>query len=419
MFVPSEIIVVRSVLEDPVTRRVLAGCPGVPVRIVESNCPAEITRASRILCQAKTLADRIDAGKRVLALVSTPPAVELFEMPDPRVGCPHFLKLVLAGNGCPHRCAWCFLRATYRGLAPYLAVHVPMDDVLHRLRRHLRRARTPLILNIGELQDGLALEHLTGGLQRLIPFFAESENGFLFCLTKCDTDEPILGLPHRGHTILAWSVNAHEVSAAFEIGAPSFDQRLQAAHRAQAAGYRIRLRLDPVVPVPHWQHLYADAIRRIFAEITPELITIGTLRFEETFYKNRRALLGKGPTATHLLAEMEKMMPMLPPMMVPGGARRKDGSPKAKLSTGKHSYRPSIRIEIFRFVISEIRKHFDGPVALCKETIDVWQAVGLDPRRCACVCQYEEANLLRQIDAQLPGAHMAHGTAVQPRTRSS
>jgi len=76
-----------------------------------------------------------------------------------------------------------------------------------------------------------------------------------------------------------------------------------------------------------------------------------------------------------------------------------------KTSIGKFSYSPDLRVEIFRFAISEIRKHFDGPIALCKETVDVWRAVGLDPRRCACVCQYEEADLLQRAtdaDRTLP-----------------
>jgi len=54
---------------------------------------------------------------------------------------------------------------------------------------------------------------------------------------------------------------------------------------------------------------------------------------------------------------------------------------------------------MFSFVISEIRKYFDGPIALCKEIPRLWSMVGLDPRYCRCVCQYEAANLLNSDES--------------------
>jgi len=168
------------------------------------------------------------------------------------------------------------------------------------------------------------------------------------------------------------------------------------ARRAQEAGYPVRVLLDPIVLLPGWQRMYADMIGRIFTEIAPQRITLGTLRFKEQFYKNREALVGQEEAGLRLLTEMKQMVPMLPPMEVPTGKRGKDGRPQMKTSVGKYSYPEAIRVEIFRFAISEIRKHFAGPVALCKETVDIWRGVGLDPGRCACVCQYDTADLLRR-----------------------
>ena len=393
----SELVVVREVLDEPVTRRIIERCPGIPVRIAETSRPRDIKAASRILSCAAALAERIAAGKHVLVLVpTTSNVVGEFEMADPRMGCPHFPKLVTVSNGCPFQCSWCFLKATYRSLFPFMAVHVRYDKILKKILRHVGGTSTSVIFNMGELQDGLALEHLTGAAQVLIPFFGRLPNAFLFMLTKSDDVEPVLGLSHNGHTILAWSLNTAEVSHQFEIGAPSFERRLAAARRAQEAGYPIRVRLDPIVLLPGWQRMYADTIGRIFTEIAPQRITLGTLRFEEQFYKNREALVGQEETGLRLLTEMKQMAPMLPPMEVPTGKRDKYGRPQMKTSVGKYSYPEALRVEIFRFAISEIRKHFAGPVALCKETVDVWRAVGLDPRRCACVCQYDAADLLRR-----------------------
>ena len=106
----------------------------------------------------------------------------------------------------------------------------------------------PVIFNSGEMADSLALEHLIGAGQKFIPWFGASDNGYLFMLTKSDNVDEILDLPHNGHTIVAWSMNNESVSRKFEIGAPPFIRRLNAAHKVQDAGYPVRIRLDPIVP---------------------------------------------------------------------------------------------------------------------------------------------------------------------------
>jgi len=396
MYRPDEIVVNKDVLDDPITQHILECCASVPVRIVKTNLSNDIIAASELLSSASSMADRIAAGKRVLALVTTVGDIDLFEMPDPRMGCPHFMKLVTASNGCPFRCSWCFLRGTYRARQPYMAVHVRYDKLLERILCILRRSSETVLFNMGELQDGLALEHLICAAQTLIPFFGDLPNGRLFLLTKSDNVDAILRLRHGGHTTVAWSLNAPEVSREFEIGAPSFEQRIRAAQRVQEAGYPLRLRLDPIVPLPGWRELYASTIQEIFRRFTPERITLGTLRFEEEWYRNRCKHLNPQSPGCRLLDEMAQMEPMLPPMEVPTGQKDKQGRPKTKVSVGKHSYPESLRVEIFRFAIDEIRRHFDGPIALCKETVPVWQAVGLDPHRCQCVCQYGRADIVRQ-----------------------
>jgi spore photoproduct lyase len=363
--------------------------------------PGAIKAASQCLGGELSLVESIAAGKRVLALVSSAGVVDEFIMRDPRMGCPRFLTLAVVSNGCPFRCAWCFLRGTYRGLFPYMAVHVRYEKIKAEIARLVAKSAGVVLVNGGELQDGLGLEHLTGAAQAFIPFFADLPNARLFLLTKSDNVDPILGLPHNGHTILGWSMNAPAISRMFEIGAPSFERRLAAARRAQQAGYPIRIRLDPIVPVSGWERIYADAIERIFTEIVPQRITLGTLRFEEQFYKNRQALIGQEESGSHLLAEMDRMVPMLPPMEVPAGKRGGDGRPQMKTSVGKYSYPETLRVKIFRFAISEIRKHFTGPVALCKETASAWAGVGLDPHRCQCVCQFDVADLSRPVPVGL------------------
>ncbi|MCD6582275.1 MAG: hypothetical protein J7K90_10770, partial [Desulfuromusa sp.] len=59
----------------------------------------------------------------------------------------------------------------------------------------------------------------------------------------------------------------------------------------------------------------------------------------------------------------------------------------------KYSFSDEKRVEIFDFSINEIRKFSDCRIALCKESADVWNRVGLELSRCSCVCQLDYADM--------------------------
>ena len=215
--------------------------------------------------------DKVLLGKQVVYIAPAKDAVDTFTMPDDRMVCPHFERLKLASNGCFYQCDWCYLKLTYRAAFPFITVRVQYDRIKEQLQKRLSASEKPIIFNSGELADSLSMEHLTRAGQEFIPWFGQSENGYLYMLTKSDNVNEILGLPHNGHSIITWSINNEEVSRKFEIGAPSFERRLQAARKVQEAGYRIRIRLDPIVPIPDWQTAYANTIRTIFENVIPKV----------------------------------------------------------------------------------------------------------------------------------------------------
>jgi len=379
---PQEIILNARVKDDPVTEHVLRSCRGVPVRYVEDGKANTIINASETLRDAKTMLDKILAGKKILYISPAGnDVVDVFTMPDDRMMCPHFDRLKLASNGCFYQCDWCYLKLTYRAAFPFITIKAGYDRIKQHLARRIKAAGGPVIFNSGEMADSLALDHLTRAGREFIPWFGRSENGYLFMLTKSDNVDDILDLPHNGHTIIAWSMNNAAVSKKYEIGAPSFRRRLAAAKKVQEAGYPLRIRLDPILPFDGWKEAYADTIQEIFSEISPERVTLGTLRFEKGFYNMRHSIFTTGPDLPQLMEDME---PMFSPKVFPGNKH-----PKA----GKYSFSEEKRSEIFRFALNEIRKYSDCRVALCKESANVWENVGLDLSRCSCVCQLDYAEM--------------------------
>jgi len=383
MWQPKEIIVNVKVKNDPGTKRILNMCDGVPVKYVKNGKAKTIINASDILRTAgNTMLEKINAGKQVLYIA--PPGtglVDQFQMPDDRMLCPHFDRLRFGSNACPFLCDWCFLKLTYRAAFPFMTVYVGYQIIEKQLEKRLNQTTDPVIFNSGELGDSLAFEHLTGAAQHFIPWFAESDNGYLFMLTKSTSVDQILDLDHKGRTIIAWSINNEKISRKFEIGAPTFSQRLAAAEKVQNAGYPLRIRLDPIVPFEGYQPEYSKTIKHIFEKVSPERITLGTLRFEPGFYNIRHNIFNTGTILPEMLG---KMVPMFQPKLFSG---------KKRLKSGKYSFPEAQRIEIFNFAINEIRKYSDCKIALCKESAVVWQNTGLEPSRCSCVCQLDYADM--------------------------
>jgi spore photoproduct lyase len=149
----------------------------------------------------------------------------------------------------------------------------------------------------------------------------------------------------------------------------------------QVYDYPVRIRLDPIVPFDGWQRAYTETIRRIFEKVSPERITLGTLRFEKGFYNMRNIIF---TTGSELPSMLETMNPMFPPKKFDGFQ-----SPKS----GKYSFSDDKRAEIFSYIICQIRKFSDCKIALCKESAVLWKRVGLDLSRCSCVCQLEYADM--------------------------
>ncbi|MCD4718846.1 MAG: hypothetical protein K8S13_03175 [Desulfobacula sp.] len=144
---------------------------------------------------------------------------------------------------------------------------------------------------------------------------------------------------------------------------------------------RLRIRLDPIVPFKGWKEAYAETIKLIFDKIAPERITIGTLRFEKGFYGMKNTIFTTGPFLPKILGQMG---PMFEPKLFEGSK-----TPKA----GKYSFSEKKRIQIFKFVIEEIRKYSDCKIALCKESDNVWNDTGLELSKYSCVCQLDYADM--------------------------
>jgi spore photoproduct lyase len=289
------------------------------------------------------------AGKRTLVLGEIGAAVR--RSAERGNSCPDYWHFTTHGF-CPYDCAYCYLAgSTGVFFAPTLRVYVNVDEVLDAIDRRARRMAEPTAFYLGKLQDALALDPLTGFARELVPFFAAHETARLTLLTKSAEVENLLGLDHAGHAALAWSLNAPEVAAALEHGAPPVAERLAAMQRCAGAGYPVRAIVMPMVPVDGWRAAYGPFVAELVATVPLQRLTLGGICSYPTARGLMEARLSPANAVSGALS----------------GRRSADG---------RLRYPAETRVALYRCAVEAARAIRPGlPIALCLEEREVVEAV--------------------------------------------
>jgi len=305
--------------------------------------------------------EKVRAERGVLLLRErTSPFIEQFKHPIGR--CAKFYKLT-AYNNCNFWCEYCYLYLTFR--TQPVSTHFINYEKMYDEIIKFDRSKTPKplrVLNLGELGDPLAIDHITGFASQIIPFMPEHAPGTrLLFLTKSDCVDEILPLNHGSQSIISFSVNTDAVFQQLEHRTASPDSRLIAAAKVQKAGYEVRLRIDPIIFYSLWEGDYIALIDKIFEYVQPARITIGEYRPSN----------GLG---SHISARF------------PESALLKVN--KSLIREGKKlRYPKNLRVKMFGTIIDAIKKHKnDIDIALCKEQPEIWKALGLGMKGLSCNC---------------------------------
>jgi len=272
--------------------------------------------------------------------------------------CPHFMLLAWA-NGCHYNCSWCYLKGTFRfyGQKPDGRVQIKFKD-RERIRKVLQpflatRDLPPEIINTGELSDSLMQEGEDPFSVWLMNQFVGGKHKILF-LSKSINVRHFLENDWQKNAILSWSVNASKVAERWEKYAPPVEQRLGAAKLVVDAGYEVRLRIDPMVPVSDWRRAYTELIEDIFKLFEPERVTLGCLR---------------GLTTTIMYAKDKSWVKYL----------------TEKSNWGK---KPpfSQRHVMYSHIINNLREKGLQKYGICKDTLAMWKALQMKPTKIKCNC---------------------------------
>ncbi|MBA7709487.1 hypothetical protein ES703_118405 [subsurface metagenome] len=299
----------------------------------------------------KILVERVNDGSIIKRFDKTP-----YPEKPTDVVCPHFLELKWA-YGCPFDCSWCYLKGTFRfrpeGIKPAFK---PIEKVKLHTEAFIDQVDTPEILNTGEIADSLMKEGKNSPFSKfIIPMFETQSKHKVLFVTKSTNIKNLLDMPSKKQVIMSFSLNAETVAKKWEKKAPSVNRRLEAARKLEEAGYEIRIRIDPIVPIENWQEHYLHLLDEIFSSFKPTRITLGSLRGLQSTINGT-----KDRSWVHFLKESSNW------------------GKKIDFTT---------RLKIYKIMLEYLRNNLRyTDVALCKETVAMWEKLKLNWHKIKCNC---------------------------------
>jgi spore photoproduct lyase len=361
LFQPQKIVLAKGSVSTVQRRQLVEGvCAVYPkAEVVEQlSTPHNKTRI-----EAEDPLDLHYRGHRVLVFGEHGSAVGRSD--EAGNTCPNFWHFSPYGF-CPYGCQYCYLSGT-QGVrfSPTVKIYVNLEEILDQIDRVARRLGRPEAFYLGKLQDGMALDPLTGYSRVMIPFFARHPYARLRILSKCADFDNLLDLDHRGHTVLCWSLNPPAVRKEYEVITPPIEERLRAIERCAQAGYPIRVMLMPIIPVPDWQRHYDELLEQLLTRVKLDRITLGGICSYGPALQIMEAKLGRDNLISRSLTVL-------------------DNSPE----DGRTRYPLAVRAAIYGHLLQTIRRYQpDLTCALCMEDVALARELGVADNigRCNCI----------------------------------
>lgn len=167
---------------------------------------------------------------------------------------------------CPYDCDFCFLQGVYP--SAHIVVFVNDGDFFDAARERTE----PFILSVAYENDLMGLENLVPWTGRWLDFAGTMPHMEMEVRTRSANLDAIKGREAISNVVLAWSLSPPDIAARYEKRAPAPGERIEAARRAMAAGWRVRLCFEPVIRIEDWKRVYQNFIGSVFSALPAEEI---------------------------------------------------------------------------------------------------------------------------------------------------
>lgn len=302
-------------------------------------------------------------------------------------------------DGCMFRCAYC-------GFGRYIIFYLDVERLIEGLDSILARHPSQRLYKYSNMTDLPPLEPELNAIPPMVERFSRETDRYLMLFTKSDNVDFLRDLEHCGHTIISWSITCDTISRRADKRAASMRERIEAMARMQSAGYHVRARLSPIIPIANWREEYAELFELLLGRAKPDVITLELLGW----------------------MDIDDILAMFDRSFLDPDALQ--AAEKARVELADVHWGPftqETHEDVYRFCIETVRKLSpETPVSICHGTTATWRALGnrmrMSPKNYTCNCGpqstpggklYEEWHIVAQ-----PSTRPRRCKDEQPRTTS-
>ena len=266
-------------------------------------------------------------------------------------------------EGCVFRCAYC-------GFGRRVHFTLDVERLIGELEAVFAKHPEQRLYKFSNMTDLPAFEPEIDIIPPMVRRFAQETDRYLMLFTKSDNVAFLRELDHRGHTIISWSLTADSPSRLLDKRTATMDERIAAMAEMQKAGYIVRARLSPIIPVRNWEKEYRDLLERMFAHAQPDLVTLellGWMKFDD-------------------------LLAVIPPELLDGQMCEEARAAAESLKDVMWApFTQAAHEKVYRFCIDTVRELSPRtPVSVCHGTAATWKALGeltgMTPGEYICNC---------------------------------
>lgn len=187
---------------------------------------------------------------------------------------------------CLYDCRYCFLQGMYP--SAHFLLFVNYGDFKQEILKTCNSTEEPCWFFSGYDCDSLALESISGFAHEFLPFIRELPNAWIELRTKSVAIRALQKIPPLERAVVAFSFTPQEISSQLEHGVPSVDSRIAAMSKLAAAGWKLGLRIDPLIKCQDFEMRYEKLLLNIFNKVPENAlhsVSLGTFRMPSAFYK--------------------------------------------------------------------------------------------------------------------------------------
>lgn len=337
----------KSSVESPVAQRALDLFPADKVTIIEDGQNAEENQGKN----GSLSAEEFNLSKRRLLIKKF--AGQFFKRcpgstQKKTLTCCNYYVLNL-GSQCHFNCSYCYLQSYLNNRSTI--IYSNLSDAINELAEMSKlHGSLPFRVGTGEIIDSLGLDPLTLYSRALIEAFRQWPAWTLELKTKSNFVDQFLDVEHAGNVVVSWSVNTDTITRQEEHGTAALSERLEAAQKCVARGFKVAFHIDPMINYKDWEKDYLDLAKQIATQFRPEdvhVISLGTLRFQ--------------PEQRHLMRERFGMKSLV------------TSAEMFQSNNGKMRYDSKLRQGMYEHVLKAFKTHDPAwKLFMCMETPETW-----------------------------------------------